>query len=190
MIQVFVILKLCFLAISLFINIPMMPLSKSALIVMPLCISTFSIPMSNHTSLRILNVLLMSLSFFSFIAMLFNSLSYALLCCAFASLGCTASFLFLHSHHFCLFEIILYFPLHNTPFFYTYVAINSPYTTLAQIDMPHLGCLLHNAPVSSVVRHVPDFSCPLAMLLMTWPYMLPLLSLFFSFSFLFSALLP
>ena len=94
----FVILKPCFLAISLSMNIPMALLSKSAFTVMPLCISTFSIPMSSHTFLRILNVFLTSLSFTSSFAALSGSLDYVLLCCAFASLDCAVFSFLLFSH--------------------------------------------------------------------------------------------
>ena len=103
----FVILKLCLLAISLSMNIPVVPLSRSAFTVMPLYVSTFSIPISSYTSLRILNVLLTSLSFTFSFAMLSGSPDHVLLCCAFASLGCTAFFCLFpwHSHHLCLFLI-------------------------------------------------------------------------------------
>ena len=60
-------LNLCFATICLFMNIPVALLSKSAFIITPLCISIFSTPIFNHTSLNILKVLLtffwLSLSF-------------------------------------------------------------------------------------------------------------------------------
>ena len=58
--------------------------------------------------------------------------------------------------------------------------------------MFHLGYPLHNIPVLSVVRHVPDFSFTfLAVLLIAWPHTLPLhLSLLFSTFSLSPALFP
>ena len=50
----------CLAAVYLSINIPIMPLSKSALIIMPSCISIFSTPIFNHIFLNIPKVLLTS----------------------------------------------------------------------------------------------------------------------------------
>ena len=94
----FLILKPCLLAISLSMNIPVTPLSKSTFTVIPLCVSTFFILMSSHTSLKILNILLMSL-FFSFsFAMLSGSSDHVPFCYPLASLGCATPFSFLFWH--------------------------------------------------------------------------------------------
>ena len=82
-----------------------MPLSKSAFTVMPLCISTFSIPISSYTSLNILNILLTSLCLPLFLAMPFKVSVHAPPYYAFPSVGHATSpqfyyFLFLPILHF------------------------------------------------------------------------------------------
>ena len=66
------------------------------------------------------------------------------------------------------------------------------YTTLSQVDISHLGYPLHNIPALSIVRRVPGFSFTfLAVLLIAWPYTLPLyLSLLFLTFSLSPALFP
>ena len=92
-------------AVLLSINIPIALLSKSALTVTPSCISNFSTPIFNYTSLSILKVCLISLCLPSSFAMLL------LLYCTFPSLGHTAflSSFFTYPYHFsfsnCLLEI-------------------------------------------------------------------------------------
>ena len=75
-------LNLCFAAIFLSINIPVMPLFKSAFTVTLLCVSTFSTPMFSYISLNILNVFLISLCLFSFFVVLFKISVCTLLCYA------------------------------------------------------------------------------------------------------------
>ena len=95
----------CFATVLLSINIPIALLSKSALTVTPSCISNFSTPIFNYTSLSILKVCLISLCLPSSFAMLL------LLYCTFPSLGHTAflSSFFTYPYHFsfsnCLLEI-------------------------------------------------------------------------------------
>ena len=89
-------LNSCFAAILLSMNIPVAPLSKSAFTITPLCVSIFSIPIFNHTSLSILKVLLTSFWLSFSFAVLSDSLGHALLCCAFASLGHAAFPIYLH----------------------------------------------------------------------------------------------
>ena len=48
----------CLAAVCLSMNIPVAPLSKSALIIMPSCVSIFSTPIFNYTSFNILKILL------------------------------------------------------------------------------------------------------------------------------------
>jgi len=95
------------IAIFLSINISIIPLSKSALTIMSPYISTFFTPIFNHTSLNILNVLLIFFWLvFSFIILLGISV-HALPCCAFFSIGYTTTpqfyysffFFVLHSKH-------------------------------------------------------------------------------------------
>ena len=66
------------------------------------------------------------------------------------------------------------------------------YTTLSQVDIFHLGYPLHNIPALSIVRCMPGFSFTfLAVLLIAWPYTLPLhLSLLFLTFSLSPALFP
>jgi len=90
----------CLAIIFLFINIPIALLSKSALTVMPLYVSTFSTLIFNHTSLSILNVLLISLWLASSFAVLFGISVYTLPCCSFSSIGCTATPQFHHGFFF------------------------------------------------------------------------------------------
>jgi len=100
-------LNLCFAIIFLSINISTTPLSKSALTVIPLYISTFLTPIFNYTSLNILNILLISLWLASSIAVLFGISVYMLPYCAFPSMGHTTTsqfhygffFPILHSRH-------------------------------------------------------------------------------------------
>jgi len=75
-------LNLCFAAIFLSINIPVMPLFKSAFTVTLLYVSTFSTPMFSYISLNILNVFLISLCLFSFFVVLFKISVCTLLCYA------------------------------------------------------------------------------------------------------------
>ena len=97
-------LNLCFAAIFLSMNIPIILLSKSAFTIIPLCVSTFSTPMFNHTSLSILNILLTFLCLSSFFTILFRTPIYMLPCCAFFCLEYTTT---LQSHHGC-FLLVLY----------------------------------------------------------------------------------
>jgi len=85
-------------------NIPVAPLSKGALTVMPSCVSTFSIPMLSHTSLNILNVLLTSLWLSSSFSAPFGTPVHVPLCCAFASMDYATSPQF----HHCFFCSVLY----------------------------------------------------------------------------------
>ena len=80
-------------------NIPIVLLSKSALTVMPLCISIFFTLIFNHTSLSILKVLLISLPFFAIPS---RAPIYTLLCCTSLSLGYTIflSSFFKHPYYF------------------------------------------------------------------------------------------
>ena len=97
-------LNLYLAAIFLSINIPVMPLSKSTFIVMPLCISIFSTPMFSYISLNILNILLKSLCLPPSLAAPFRTSVHIPLCCAFPFVEHTASLQFYHS----LFLSILY----------------------------------------------------------------------------------
>ena len=74
-----------------------MPLSKSAFTVMSLCISTFSIPISSHTSLNILNVLLTSLCLSLSLAISFRVSIHILPYYAFPSVGHATSLQFYYS---------------------------------------------------------------------------------------------
>ena len=109
----------CLAAILLSMNIPMAPLSKSAFTVTPSCVFNFSTPTFNHTSLSILKVLLTSLQLFPSFAALSSSSDHALLCYAFASLGCTV--FLAHPHHFISSNfllrslLVLYYLLYDTP---------------------------------------------------------------------------
>ena len=91
-------------AIFLSINIPVMPLSKSAFTVIPSCISTFSTLMFSHISLNILNILLKSLCSPLSLTAPFGLSICVLLCYTFASVGHAATLQF----HYSLFLPILY----------------------------------------------------------------------------------
>ena len=93
-------LNLCFAIIFLFINISVMPLSKSAFTITPSYVSTFSTPMFSHTFLNILNILLTSLYLFSFFAMLLGTSVHIPLYCTFLSIGHAATSQFYHSFFF------------------------------------------------------------------------------------------
>ena len=123
----------CFAAIFLSINIPVVPLSKSAFTIMPSCVSTFSTPMFNHISLNILNVLLMSLCLsFSFVVP-FGTSVCALSCCAFPSLESTAtSFLF-----FC-FEHLYHLAFSN------FLSLRTSYPLLFFLCIPFFSYHLHS----------------------------------------------
>ena len=90
-------------AIFLSMNIPIMPLSKSTFTITPLWVSTFSIPIFNHTSFNILNVLLTSLCLPSSFAVLFGGSLYVLSSCIFSCVGHTTLLFFLlclgYLHH-------------------------------------------------------------------------------------------
>ena len=64
-----------------------MLLSKSTFTIIPLCVSSFSIPIFNYTSLSILKVLLTSLCLLPSFAVPSRAPAHILLCCAFVSLG-------------------------------------------------------------------------------------------------------
>ena len=98
--------------IFLSINISVVPLSKSAFTVTPLCVSTFSTPMFSHTSLNILNVLLKSLCSSPSLAIPFRPSIYIPLCYAFTSVGRTAT----PQLYYSLFLSILHSG-HKIPFF-------------------------------------------------------------------------
>ena len=68
-----------------------MPLSKSTLTIILLCLFTFSTLMFSHISLSILKVLLTSLCLFPSLAILLRTSLYILLCYTFASMGCAAT---------------------------------------------------------------------------------------------------
>jgi len=90
-------------AIFLFMNIPVMLLSKSTFTIIPSWMFTFSIPIFNYTSFNILNILLTSLCLpFSF-AVLFEGSLYMLSGCIFLCVGhITLIFFFLclgHLYH-------------------------------------------------------------------------------------------
>ena len=93
-------LNLCFTAIFLSINIPVIPLSKSALTIMHLCISTFSTPIFNYISLNILNILLTSLWPISSIAALLGISIHMPSCYTFPSMGHATTLQFHHSFFF------------------------------------------------------------------------------------------
>ena len=95
-----------FAAILLSINIPVVPLSKSAFTIIPLCVSIFSIPIFNYTSFSILKVLLISFQLPPSFAMLFDSPGCVLPCYTFVSLD-HAAFL-IHLYYLCLSLIIPY----------------------------------------------------------------------------------
>ena len=78
----------------LFINILVVPLSKSTFTVMPLCIFTFSTPIFSHTSLNILNILLKSLCPLPSLAVHFGTSVYMSSFCAFPSMEHAASLQF------------------------------------------------------------------------------------------------
>ena len=82
-----------------------MLLSKSTFTIIPLCISTFSTLIFNHTSLSILNVLFIFLYSPSSLTMPFGASVHVPLCCAFLCSECTATFQF----HYGCFLSILYF---------------------------------------------------------------------------------
>ena len=98
-------LNLCFATVLLSMNISIALLSKSALTVTLSCISNFSTPIFNYTSLSILKVCLISPCLPRSFAML------SLLCCTFPSLGHTAflSSFFTYPYYFsfsnCLLKI-------------------------------------------------------------------------------------
>ena len=81
-------------------NISVTLLSKSTFTVVSSCISAFSTPIFNHTSLNILNILLISLYLFFSFTVLFRTLVHILLYCAFSSIGYTATLQFQHSFFF------------------------------------------------------------------------------------------
>ena len=105
-------LNLYFAIIFLSINIPVIPLSKSALTVMPSCIFIFSTPIFNYTSFNILNILLISLWPISSVAVLLRTSVCILFCCIFFSMGYATTFQFYHG---------FFFPVlhsgHRIPFF-------------------------------------------------------------------------
>jgi len=74
------------------------PLSKSALTITPSCVSIFSTPIFNYTSLSILKVLLTSLWLPLSFAVLSGSPAHMPSCCAFPSKR-HATFLLLHPHY-------------------------------------------------------------------------------------------
>ena len=90
-------LNLCLATIFQSINISVVPLFKSAFTVMPLCIFTFSILISSHTFLNILNVLLTFLCLPLSLAVPFRVSVCAPPCCTFPSAGYTTSFQFHYS---------------------------------------------------------------------------------------------
>ena len=90
-------------AIFLSMNIPIIPLSKSTFTITPLWVSTFSIPIFNHTSFNILNVFLTSLCLPSSLAVLFGGSLHALSGYILSCAGCTILLSFLlclgHLHY-------------------------------------------------------------------------------------------
>ena len=90
---------------SWYIIVLFVPVCNSLLY--PFSISTFSILISNHTSLRILNVLLISFSFFFSFAAPSGSPDHVPLCYAFPSMEHTTftTFLPLHLYYSCLSKI-------------------------------------------------------------------------------------
>ena len=77
-----------------------MLLSKSTFTVTPLCMSTFFTPIFSHTSLNILNILLIFLYLSSSFAMLLRTSVYVPLYCMFSSIGYAAIPQFHHSFFF------------------------------------------------------------------------------------------
>ena len=67
---------------------------------MPSWVSILSSSMFSHISLNILNILLTSLLPFSFLAVLFGTLIYVLLCCTFAIVGYATTPQFYHGFFF------------------------------------------------------------------------------------------
>jgi len=90
----------CFAVIFQSINILVTPLFKSAFTIMPLCISTFSTPMSSYTSLNILNVLLTFFYLPPSLTVPFRVSVHVPLYCAFPSVGYTTSLQFHYSFFF------------------------------------------------------------------------------------------
>ena len=88
-------LNLCLAAILLSMNIPVVLLSKSAFTVIPLWMFIFSIPIFNHTSFNILNVLLTFLCLLFSFVVLFGGSLYMLPGCVFSYIGYTTLLSFL-----------------------------------------------------------------------------------------------
>ena len=92
-------LNLCLVAIFWSINISVVPLSKSIFTVIPLCISTFSTPIFNYTSLSILNVLFIVSAHLS-LTVPFGASVHIPFCCAFLCSGYTTIFQFYYGRFF------------------------------------------------------------------------------------------
>ena len=95
-------LNLYFATIFLCMNISVALLSRSTFIVMPLYISTFSIPIFNYTSLNILNILLIFLCLSSSFSVLFGASFLVPLCCTSPFLEYAAT---LQSHYSYFFPV-------------------------------------------------------------------------------------
>ena len=118
----------CLATIFWSINISMALLFKGAFIVMPLCISTFSIPIFSHTSLSILNILFTSFCSLLSLAVLFGASASTLLYCIFSCSGCTTTLQFYHGYFFLsytldtrysFFPSLIFSPLLSCFFFHT-----------------------------------------------------------------------
>jgi len=94
-----------FVAIFLFINTSVMPLSKSTFTITLSCMFTFSTPIFSYTSLNILNILLIFLCLFFFFAVLLETSIHILFCCTFPFIEHTTTPQFYYSFFFS----ILYF---------------------------------------------------------------------------------
>ena len=111
-------LNLCLAAIFQSINIPVAPLSRNALTVIPLCVSIFSTLIFNYTSWNILNILLTSFSIPSPFAVSFRTLVHMLFCYASPCIGYAAT---LQSYYSCFFPVlhsrhkILFLSFSDTP---------------------------------------------------------------------------
>ena len=142
---------------------------------MPSCISNFSTPIFNHTSLNILNVLLMSLWLPPAFAALSGSSDHVLLYRVFASLGCatSSSFLFWHLYHLCL-SLITLCPLLSptwhpfSPYFShsMYVTItsfvyypNSSRHALSGMPSPQCSCAFRCRTYTRLLLYAPSLSC-------------------------------
>ena len=163
-----------FAAIFQSINISIALLSRSTFTVTPLCISTFSIPMSIYTSLSILNVL------FTFFAV---PSAYASLCCAFPFVGHTASSSFtlgIYTTQLSLTSflwgllVLCCFSCAFLSFHTIYILCRLLWLLLSSILTPIAVHLLAHSPLHSIPAPFPNWDVPASLLAVPfadWLYM-------------------